>query len=306
MAGFCLLAKAQSASEQPILFSTPDGQSVSNALLPAAQAPGTPEGLANTPDAQPGSIFSSPQFGQGMPVPQPVVTRRNKPQDESDIRKSMGMQTPAEAMGVPSMRELFGLPKSKTTNSMPQYDRAGNTNTLSSDGTEASDANWSKILSADSDAFSTAKTADSNSLTGAFYDNAPGDSLFRDKKSGDEKAGDDFDTSLSGQVNGRQPGQPIWEAAIQIAGPANHPGYSPNAAPAPTSLGASSFNSQSPFALPKISAPESTMPHLPTLPGVAGQSPPGPPVNPTPSWAPKPPPWVDTGPAHGVMPQRKF
>lgn len=305
VAAFCLVTKAQSNTEQSILFSTPDGQSISNALLPSARAPGTPQGLPDLPENEQSFSFN-PQARPRMPLPQPMLKQRNKSQDDNtDIRKSMGVQTPAEAMGVPSLQELFGLPKPKATNSMSQYGGGdtGTTNILSSDS-KSSDANWAKILSADSDAFNMAKTADSNRLTGALFDSATSDNLFRSKKADDEKADDDFNTSSFARANGRQPGQGAWEAAVQIAAPANVPGYTPPA-PAPSGFGASSLNSQSPFALPKAGTPETSIPHLPTLPGASSwQNSPSQPA--TPSWAPKPPPWLDSTPPMGTMAQRKF
>jgi hypothetical protein len=306
MAAYCLVTRAQSGSEQSILFSSPDGQSVSNALLPSAHAPGTSEGVPNLPDAQPGSIFSPPEFQQRMPLPQRTLPRRNKSQDELNIRKRMGIQTPAEVMGVPTMQDLFGLPKANATNSMSQYGGSDTTSTnmLSSGNTAASDANWAKILSADSDAFNMAKTADSNRMSGAFFDSATSDHVSREKKTDDDKAGDDFNLASFAQANGRQPGRSAWDAAVQIAAPASVPGYTPTAAPAPSGFAASSLNPQSPFALPKVSAPETTMPRLPTLPGVSGQTLPTQPA--TPSWAPKPPPWLDPTPPLGTMAQRKF
>jgi hypothetical protein len=307
MVAFCLVTEAQSGSEQPILFSSPDGQSVSNALLPSARAPGTSEGLPNLPDAQPGSIFSAPEFQEQIPLPQRTLPHRDKSQDEKDIRKRMGIETPADVMGVPSLQELFGFPKAKVTNSMSQYGGgdATSTNMLSSDNTAASDANWAKILSANSDAFNMAKTADSNRLSGAFFDSTTSDHLSREKKTDDEKADDDFNLSSFAQANSRQPGRTAWDAAVQIAAPADAASYTPQgAAPPPSGFGGSSVNAQTPFTVPKVSAPESTMPHLPALPGVSGQSPPAQPT--TPSWAPKPPPWLDTTPPLGTMAQRKF
>jgi hypothetical protein len=299
VAGFCLVAKAQSGSEQSILFSTPDGQSVSNALLPAATAPGTPQALPDLPDSAPSSFtFTPPQTGQKLPHSQPVLTRRNNSQDE-DIRKRMGMQTPAEVMGVPSLQELFGLPKTKTTNSLAQRPYGnGATNMLTAGNTAASDANWAKILSANSDAFNSTKIADSNSLSGGFFDNPNRDSLIHGKKTGD-----DFDTSSFARADVRQP---VWDSAVQIASPANVPGYTPNAAPAPAppAFSAPSQDSQSPFALPKVGSLETTMPHLPVLPSVSRPNPSSQPA--APSWSPKPPPWLDTMPPLGSMAQRKF
>ncbi len=156
LAAFCLvamMAKAQSGSEQSILYSTPDGQSVSNALLPTAAAPGTPQALPDLPgNAQSSFKFNAPQSQGRMSVP-PMPNSRKKSEDDGDLRKRMGIQTPAEVMGVPSVRELFGLPQLKNTNSMTQPYGNSATNFPGASSTAASDANWAKILSADSDTF---------------------------------------------------------------------------------------------------------------------------------------------------------
>lgn len=305
---FCLLtmmAKAQTGSEQSILYSAPDGQSVSNALLPSAQAPGTSGEIPNLPEAQPGFEFSSTP-GQPMLIPRPILPPRHKQQDDSDIRKSMGLETPAEAMGVPTARELFGLPNAKVTNSMSQYDEDAAASNYLSSGAANSDSSWAKILSADSDAFQSAKTADSNSLRGAFFDSDTSDSMFREKKADDEKADDDFNTSSFSQINDGQPAQSALAATDPFGAQANTAGLAQNPAPAASAFSEPSASSQSPFALPKVSAPESTMPQLPTLPGVAGQNAGSPSQPARPSWAPKPPPWLDPTPQPGTMPQRKF
>ncbi|HTR43589.1 MAG TPA: hypothetical protein VMH87_18405 [Pseudomonadales bacterium] len=308
-AGFCLIAKAQSNSEQSILFSTPDGRSVSNALLPAATAPGTSAQAPNLPDNNQASFnFTVPQPGQGIPLPQPA--HRSHLPGNADIRNHMGMETPAEAMGVPTIREMFGLPKAKATNSLARLygnstDRT--TNGLDSSSTTTSDDNWGKILSSDSDAFNSARTTDSNRLNSGFFDSADSDGFSRAKKVGNEKAGDDSDNS-SAPANDRLS---AWGTPAQIAAPPNLPGYNvsgytpPAAASAPPAYNSTaSWNSQTPFAVPKVSSFETTTPQLPSVPSAQKQSPPSQPA--APSWAPKPPPWLDPTPPLGTMAQRKF
>jgi hypothetical protein len=243
--------------------------------------------------------------GLGVPRPQPMPTTRKRKQDEMDFRKRMGIETPADVMGMPSMRELFGLPAPKATNATSQYGNSP-TNMFTASGTAASDANWARILSADSDAFSSSKSTSSNSLNGGFFDNANRESMFHKKRADDEKGNDnDFDTSSFAQASGRQP---AWNSAVQIAAPLNIPGYTPNAVPAPapaaTAFSAPPLSSQSPFELPKLSTPDTAMPRLPALPGDSRLNPPS--QSATPSWAPKPPPWLDTTPPLGTMAQRKF
>ncbi|HUE37156.1 MAG TPA: hypothetical protein VMO20_07175, partial [Candidatus Acidoferrum sp.] len=298
-------------SGQPIQFTTPDGQTVSNALLPAAQAPGTQE-LPDMPDAQADHVFTPRLPGQWMPLPRrmPVNPRDSQDsQDGTDIRSRMGVQTPAEMMGLPTLREMFGLPKTTATNSVTRY---GSTNILSSDEEsqqQSEESSWAKILSAEADSFNSTRP-DSNSVDKGFFDSASADGLFHDKKSDDNKSGDSlsgdnmFGTAQPAQTDDRQKG---WDTAVQIAAPETAPAVTmtPTLAPPPApAFNASSLSPPSPFALPKNDS-IAVMPQLPTLPSVPGQSI-APPPPATPSWAPKPPPWASSTPSLGNIEQRKF
>jgi hypothetical protein len=306
VAAFCLRAAAQSGqSGQPIQFTTPDGQTVSNALLPAAQAPGMQE-LPDTPNAQADHVFIPQLPGQWIPLPRRMPVNPEDSQDGADIRSRMGVQTPAEMMGLPTLREMFGLPKTKATNSVTRY---GSTNILSSDEEsqqQSEESSWAKILSAEADSFNSTRP-DSNSVDKGFFDSASAEGLFHDKKSDDNKSGDSlsgdnmFGTAQPAQTDDRQKG---WDTAVQIAAPAVTMTPTFSLPPTPT-FNASSLSPPSPFALPKNDS-IAVMPQLPTLPSVPGQSI-APPPPATPSWAPKPPPWASSStPSLGTMEQRKF
>ena len=131
------------------------------ALLPTVAAPGTAQAIAGPWTMHQSSFKFTPtqpgMGGLGVPRPQPMPTTRKRKQDEMDFRKRMGIEALADVMGMPSMRELFGLPAPKATNATSQYGNSP-TNMFTASGTAASDANWARILSADSDAFSSSKS----------------------------------------------------------------------------------------------------------------------------------------------------
>jgi len=299
LAAFCHRAGAQSAhsaqstqSGQPILFTSPDGQTVSNALLPAIQAPGTQE----LPDSQQAGSISMPQLPaqQWGLSPRSIPVSRESSDASDDLRKRFGVETPSEMMGVPTMREMFGLPKIEATNSIS---RDAFTNDLSGDGQlQSDDANWARILSADSEAFNSTRTASSNSMSRGFFDSLSGDRLFQEKSSDDL-----FGSPQQAQAPSDQN---EWNAAVQIAAPEGTPGAAPEISPMSSAFHDSSASSLSPFTLP-ASDTLGAMPHLPALPSLPGQNN-APAQVATPSWAPKPPPWLAPMPPMGTMAQRKF
>jgi hypothetical protein len=305
MLGFCLAAKAQSPPEQAILSTTPDGESVSNTLLPAVQMPGQQEAPDESDEQSTFSFPSMPQQRFATPMP----LSRQSPEDAKDmdeLRKSMGIQTPAELMGVPSMRSIFGLPEHGVTNST-SYTGTETNSLLSADDMQSGQSDMAKILSTDSDPFGSTKAENSNSMASGFFDNTSlNDNLFQEKKR------DDFNSPDFAQIAAQQQQQEQQlednNSSAQIVTPLTTPIFSPDIAPAPTVAAAPDFNlnSPSPFALPRPAMDSlPTAPQLPTLPGIANQDlAPSQPA--TPSWAPKPPPWEDSVPPLGTMAQRKF
>src|SRR5580692_2090819 len=80
--GSAVLARAQSAgSGQQILFSSPDGASVSNSLLPSAQAPVPQELPDDAAQQSPLSLFDSQLPAQRFPAPSRVFITPQNSQD---------------------------------------------------------------------------------------------------------------------------------------------------------------------------------------------------------------------------------
>jgi len=305
MLGFCLAARAQSPPEEAILFTTPDGESVSNAPVPAAQEPGQQE-TPDAPDEQ--STFSFPSMPEQR-FARPVPVSRQSPEDAKDmeeLRKSMGIQTPAELMGVPTMRSIFGLPEHGVTNSTSYT--GTETNSLFGDDAESGQSAWVKILSTDADPFNSTKAENSNNVANGFFDStSPNDNLFQEKKQDRDNLNSPDFAQIAAQEQQQQQ-QLEADSSAQIVTPMTTPIFFPDFAPAPPVTAAPAFNlnSLSPFALPKPAMDSlQTPPQLPTLPGISGQSlAPSQPASP--SWTPKAPPWEDTVPPLGTMAQRKF
>ena len=293
--GVLPLALAQSAGPgQQIIFSSPDGGTVSNVLPPVVQAP-APEESAD-PSATPSvSVFQSLDPTPSTPLM--VTVSRPRPQKTEDPGKSLKLLTPAQVMGVQTIRQIFGMPDRDSlrlggpTNS---NGGGGNTNYTYSDDSSSDDSQWAKFLSENmgENTSGSNQTGNSQSMLSGFFASTPRRGFF-----------DDPDKSADNSVFNASPaaGPPAqslgWDSFTQ-------PATTPEAgSPQNVSSFGSGAGSQSPFALPKESTPE-TLPQLPSLPSVSGQNYTPPPV--TPSWEPKPPPWLSPVPAPGTMPQRKF
>ncbi len=295
----CSSALAQAGSEQSILFSTPDGQTSTNAILPVTQSPQSGESdLDNLPDQS--SAIETPQMpGQRAASYYPLIQNRTR----KDMQDGTSIETPAEIMGAPSLRQIFGLPNvdASQTNSM-----AGNSNTnLIPGGTLSGDLGWAKIMASDPSGTASSAT-NSQSESGMFSglgdffnnNNTPAENPLHRKK----EEVSDFGAPPFEEAAAQQQTLDSYAQASAPEAPADVP---PVAAPQPVFNSSPAFNSPSPFALPKSSSAEQTIPQLPSLPTVSGQySTPSQPV--VPSWAPKPPPWSLSGPTLGTMPQRQF
>jgi hypothetical protein len=304
----CLVAQTNSApAEQPIIFSSPDGEIVSNALLPSAEAP-APSPFADMPSEIPDSIAYPGMPVRRLPRPPRMPIQRNNTQSLLDEDQT-GLSTPSQIMGIPTLQDIFGLPKPYATydrkngkdkdNSSPQGTQ---TNSISSE-----DANWARILSGDTDqsAFAPDKPKSPRVSTG-FFDNTPTDVSDKSLKDKYQEQDDSvFGSSPFGQ-------NPAEQAAFN---PSTQSSEETTPAPAPASVfspGAPSFNSafspvvssQSPFALPTSSS-LGTLPQPPSLPVSAFQNNVSPPPA-VPSWMPKPAPWLSQMPQLGTMEQRKF
>jgi hypothetical protein len=287
-------------AEQPIIFSSPDGETVSNALLPAVEAPSQAP-WADLPSEVPVSI-AYPR-GPVNRLPRPAsMPARNNTQSLLD-EDGTGLSTPSQIMGVPTLQDIFGLPKPyQTYDQQKNKDNAqgARTNSISS-----GDANWSRILSGDTDqnAFNPGEPK-SQRVSSSFFDSAADEvsgSSLRDKF---QNLGDlVFGSSPFGQTTAEQAAFNPPAPSSQTAAPAMAPAFSPNT-PSFNSAFSPGLNSPSPFALPK-SAVLGTLPQPPSLPVAAFQNTVPAPAS-IPSWEPKPAPWLSQVPALGTMEQRKF
>lgn len=298
---------------QPIIFSSPDGQVVSNAPLPAVQAP-QPQELPSFPDQSSISIFNQQLPGDTLPRPVPVViSHDNGLLNSTDPQKRLSLMTSAEIMKVPTMEKIFGLPERGSigaggqTNywfAQNQNANPNQTTNLYASGETTFDAQaWQKIMDGKTDAkatngndggiFGSSLAKNSPGILSSIFNTSPDDSLFgnQDKKD---------DPTVFDQIQAAQAtASPSQLDPSLIGAMASVPAPAPVASPLD-----SPFNSQSPFALPKNSLP--TMPELPTLPVAAGQNYNSTPQPVTPSWEPKPAPWLSPVPPLGTMAQRKF
>jgi len=309
MLGATALAQAQTnGAAQQIVFSTPEGQIVSNTAVPVAQAPQAEE-LEDMAVEAPVSTFDPhlPQAAFATPLPMIMPqesvenSRDTDPLDPMNSRKIMTLPTPAQIMGVQTVQQIFGLPESSVLDGLknPALARnTGSTNIISSDESSSEDPTWAKILADNSDQNTpdSSKTTKSHGLLDGFFNGPPSDGGFfgnQDKNGsasgfGSSQADDaaaqssSFDSSLAGStLGGSIPAPSVPDATAN-----------------------SGMNTPSPFALPQSSGLE-TLPQLPAPPSLPGQNynsaPPAPPA-----WEPKPAPWLLPVPPAGTMEPRKF
>jgi hypothetical protein len=302
--GFLPLALAQSATPgQPILFSSPDGGTASNAILPAATAPAQ-AALANMPVA-PVSVFNDHSSDAISPVPAPAAfPSGNNAQNSTDPQNNLKLLTPAEIMDVPTPEKIFGLPESDTKkNTAGQRAENTQTNDFSSE-----QSGWSKFLygnDAKANTTDAGGAENSSGILSRLFNGAPDGGLL-----GDPNKTADAIYGLSPQPV-QTPAQPEVDQFQQLLEPlqsSEKPADSSDMnfyrSPAQDSVFAQPANSGSPLALPKGGSLAKS-PQLPKLPSVSSQnSDSTQPV--APSWAPKPAPWLSPVPPLGTIPQRKF
>jgi hypothetical protein len=299
--------------EQSILFTNPTGEIVSNALLPAAQAP------------QPREEFEDPGYLAAQKIADPLqpAQRMLRPmriapdnrQDSLEDPNNMRLKSSSEIMGIPTLRDIFGLPKLNGTNDQNQAYQDASTNIIYSDGRSddpsgngrgsSPESTWAKMFFSEqgSSDFAVGKAGSSNSIVGGFFDTSSSDGLFHNNKDGNDSA---FGQSVFADTVS-QPSK--LDSALQSASdasslPADNFTPPPTPAPAP-SVFDSGFSSSSPFELPKTETPAASLPQLPTAP--VFQNPNSSFSQPvTPSWAPKPPPWAATASPFGttITPQK--
>ena len=255
--GVLPLALAQSAGPgQQIIFSSPEGGTVSNVLPPVVQAP-APEESAD-PSATPSvSIFQSLDPTPSTPLI--VMVSRPKPQKTEDPEKSLKLLTPAQVMGVQTIQQIFGMPDRDSLRlggSTNSTGGGGNTNYTYSDESSSDDSQWAKFLSENlgENTSSSNQTGNSQSMLSGFFASTPHRGFF---DSQDQSA----DDTAFGASPAAGPAAPSlgWDSFAQ-------PAVTPEAgSPQNVSSFGSGAGSQSAFALPKNTAPE-TLPQLPSLP----------------------------------------
>ncbi len=300
---FALLpaAKAQSAGAQGLIFSSPDGQTTSNAPVPMAQAP---EGR-QTPNLPAGQVtihdITGPTFAPTYQMPLPALRR---PDDQSqddfqnpmDVRKQMGSLTPGQIMNVPTEEQIFGLPEKNAMDAQKapwQLDSEngeyGPTNEVTF-GTNSmfAEPSWAKLWTDNqgkSPASSNA-TERASGFFGRFFDGPQNDNVF-----GNHNANGNGDDTFSAPSQSA-PQQSSWDSGLVSGALTPPPTAVANDFTAPAGSSPVSV-SQSPFTPPQLSTLDN-MPKLPSLPSLPGQN--GQLTQPasTPSWAPKPPPWTQS------------
>jgi hypothetical protein len=263
--GGCLLAQTNSApAEQPIIFSSPDGQTVSNDLLPAVEAP-APSALTDMPSEIPPSLAYPHGPVARLPAPALMPIERSNSQRLLDA-EGTGLATPSEIMGVPTLQEIFGLPKPYTT-----YDEKSGSVNPDTAGPARPPVDFSAVSSV----------------------------LPNDDQPAHHEATPDFSVFNSSPFGQTSVEQPAFNQSGELSKTpmlASVPVFSQNTSSANSAF-AQGLNSASPFAIP------GTLPQVPSVPAINNAAPA--PAS-TPSWAPKPPPWLSQTPAFGTMGQRNF
>jgi hypothetical protein len=298
--GLFTAVKAQSTNGgQHILFSSPDGQMMSNAPLPMVTAPEPremPDSAAGEADfhpfspPMPGPIFSQPS----SMLPPTSAAKQDDFRNSMDVRKQMGMLTPAELMSVPTPEQIFGLVEkpADSQKNATQTDH-GATNVFGFDTTAITAApEWTKAWTDDTgkSPASSNTTERASGFLGGFFDNTRNDNRF-DGRFGSHDAGSSGTLFGQSQPAGQQSS---WDSGLvngdntpRSSGPDNafnhfaSPGISPG----------SDFASQSPF-VPQQMSTMGTLPQLPTLQSLPGQNDKFSQPAAAPSWGPKPPPWT--------------
>ncbi len=313
LAGFMLgalpWALAQSAGlGQQIIFSTPEGEIVSNTAAPVVQAPESQE-MADLPDGAPVSVLTlfnvhlpQPAFPKPGPIIVPQEYMQNSrsvedPLDPMGQRKALSPLTPAQIMGVPTVQQIFGLPDSSVGNSLKNpalVQNTGSTNILSAGESSSESPAWAKFLAnnAYQNASDSSKTEKSHGLLEGLFNGPPDNNWSGNQDKNTAASG--FGSSLADETAS---GQSPFDSFLAAATPASS---SPNSSPAVLNSG---LNPPSLFSLPQSSL--GTLPQLPTPPSVPGQNFYSPPPAP-PSWEPKPAPWLLPVPPPGTLQQRKF
>lgn len=300
--GLLPIVEAQSPSPgraQSIVFSSPDGQTTSNAPIPMVQAP---EGR-QSPNLPAGEVairdITEPMVGPMYPQPLPVLRQPDAQNQDDfrgsmDVRKQMGVLTPGQIMNVPTAEQIFGLPEKKAADRRKEPWQLDNEIGVTNNPTFATNSmfaepSWAKLWTENSGKGSESSntTERASGFFSRFFDSGQNDNGFGNHNASGEE-------TLFGPSQSAPQQQSSWDSGLAAGG------LTPS--PSPTAASASGFaspgsspglTSQSPFTPPHVSTLD-TMPKLPSLPSLSGQN--GLLTQPasTPTWAPKPPPWTQS------------
>jgi hypothetical protein len=232
-----------------------------------------------------------------------IISRDRTTDDPTDPNAALRSPTSAEIMGVPTLEQIFGLPRSHATNSQDRVSGV-TTNIDFSDNSSPNDSSsdQSTTFEQGNGMFSSAQSTNSQSASGGFFGSAFGESVF----------GQHHNNNSEDSAFGAPPFEPLSPSQSRpdsFAPPADA-GFSSDASafapkiPAPDS--AFSAGTVPEWSPSTFSQPKSSLQSLPQLPSLSSYqnnnySPPA-----KPSWEPKPPPWASSGPQLGTMTQPKF
>jgi len=312
--GFCGPAQGQSAGGgEPILFSSPEGETATNRTLPLLEWPG-PQELPKLPVEAPTVLVNPPiEFEQPLPEAPPVIGQTGAQKRTDDGQKPLRLLTPEEVMGIPTPEEIFGLPE-PATNGEPASMSPEEHFTDGQDQAQGEETNefsikemhWQEILSGGGQEEKGGAKEKGNGwgaaeawsgLWGRIFNGPPRNDVFGD---------------LNGTGSGPGAGPPPAEPGLDSGGPLFGPAATAWPTPGPRTaaktplpdVGMGFSPNTSPFAAPGGSFSEMA-PQLPVLPGITSQNQSS--TQPVaPAWAPTPAPWLAPVPALGTVPQRKF
>ena len=304
---------------QPILFSSPAGDTVFSNL--PSLSPEPPESLdfGNTLQAPPSFDFSSPAVDTPLPMGAPVVSRAEalRMQDLLDKRKNWMLLTPAEILGATTPEKILGI---------QEHDAVGRPKNLTALERYTERQNQPPPADTNSNAFPTWNFSDKqpnplNSIPGGWGSpNNVAGSLLNPVPEGQTFAGPNGNDNWSKLFGSPPPVAALaqqtdmerFRQLLKSGSSSTAEAATPSWSGIKTSLPQTALSSglgQS--ALTPVGASftplnngigkPAEMPKLPSIWSLSLTSPPSAAV-----WAPQPPPWLSPTPQPFAAPQRKF
>jgi hypothetical protein len=322
--GAVFSAQAQRAAfrpGQPILFSSPESDTVLSNMPSLAPKPPESPDFGNTLQAPSSFDFSGPAVDTPLPVVAPVVSHAgaSRMQDLLDRQKNWMLLTPAEILGTTTPEKIMGI---------QEHDAFGQPKNLTAMERYTVRRNQMPSVNANSNAFPSWNFSDKQS--------DPSNSIPGGLGSPDNMAGFPLNPAADNQTFAGQNGNNSWSKLFDSPSPSPvvslaqqtdmdrfrqllKPGSPSTTAAATPSLSGikislpqtalSSGLGQS--ALTPVGAlftplnsgvgKPAEMPKLPSIWSLSLTSPPS-----AAAWAPQPPPWLSPTPQPFVVPQRKF